>query len=128
VLDVTHAGLVAERFGLGKHVRLAGPVAFGRLGEIWQLVTDHGRFAVKHAKKAILAEDAECDAAYQDLVRRAGVPMPVVVPTVDGKSTTLPRTSRPPSTRAATIRRSWLRRSGLSLARATSASWRAGSG
>jgi len=84
VLDATHAGAVAERFGLGHHARLDGPVAHGRLGEIWQLVTERGRFAVKHARFAFSAEDAEFDAAYQELVRLAGVPMPAVIRAVDG--------------------------------------------
>ena len=84
VLDPTHAGLIAERFGLGKDPRLHGPVAFGRLGEIWQLVTGRGRFAVKHAHFPVSVEDAELDAAYQDVVRAAGVPMPAVVRALDG--------------------------------------------
>lgn len=63
---------------------MEGPVAFGRLGEIWQLVTKRGRFAVKHAQGLISVADAELDAAYQELVRLAGVPMPAVVRAVDG--------------------------------------------
>jgi Ser/Thr protein kinase RdoA (MazF antagonist) len=85
VLDATHAGLVAERFGLGEDAWLDGPVAFGRLGEIWQLVTERGRFAVKHSRFEVSAADTEFDAAYQDLVRLSGVPMPAVVHTVDGR-------------------------------------------
>jgi Ser/Thr protein kinase RdoA (MazF antagonist) len=65
-------------------VRLDGPVAFGHLGEVWRLVTARGRFAVKTARFAVSVEDAELDAAYQGLVRLAGVPMPAVVRTVDG--------------------------------------------
>ncbi|WP_167880562.1 phosphotransferase enzyme family protein [Nocardioides guangzhouensis] len=84
MLDPTYAGLVAERFGLGEDARLHGPVAFGRLGEIWQLDSGRGRFAVKHAHVAVSVEDAEVDAAYQDVVRSAGVPMPAVVRAVDG--------------------------------------------
>lgn len=84
VLDETHAGAVAERFGLGHHARLDGPVAYGHLGEIWQLTSGRGRFAVKHAQLAISAEDAEFDAVYQESVRLAGVPMPAVVRAVDG--------------------------------------------
>jgi Ser/Thr protein kinase RdoA (MazF antagonist) len=84
VLDPVHAGPVAERFGLGTDARLHGPVALGRLGEIWQLDTSSGRFAVKHAHFPISVEDAELDAAYQDVVRSAGVPMPAVVRAVDG--------------------------------------------
>jgi Ser/Thr protein kinase RdoA (MazF antagonist) len=84
VLDATYAGLVAERFGLGEHVWLEGPVAFGRLGEIWQLNTEGGRFAVKSARFAGSFDDADFDAAYQDSVRLAGVPLPAVVHAVDG--------------------------------------------
>jgi Ser/Thr protein kinase RdoA (MazF antagonist) len=84
VLDPTRGDLVAERFGLGDHASLAGPVASGRLGEIWQLVAERGRFAVKHAQLEVSPEDAELDAAFQESVRRAGVPMPAVVRAVDG--------------------------------------------
>ncbi|MGH3348490.1 MAG: aminoglycoside phosphotransferase family protein [Nocardioides sp.] len=84
VLDRADVGLIAEQFGLGEDACLQGPVAYGRLGEIWQLVTGRGRFAVKHAHVAVSVEDAELDAAYQDVVRSAGVPMPAVVRTVDG--------------------------------------------
>jgi Ser/Thr protein kinase RdoA (MazF antagonist) len=84
VLDETCGGAVADRFGLGHHARLDGPVAYGRLGEIWRLATARGVFAVKHAHHAISVEDAELDAAYQDSVRVAGVPMPAVVRGVDG--------------------------------------------
>jgi len=84
VLDATRGDLVAERFGLGDHASLAGPVAFGRLGEIWQLVAGRGRFAVKHGQFAVSVEDAERDAAFQELALRAGVPMPAVVRAVDG--------------------------------------------
>jgi Ser/Thr protein kinase RdoA (MazF antagonist) len=84
VLDETHAGAVAERFGLGGCARLTGPVAYGRLGEIWQLDTERGRFALKKTQVPSSVEDAERDAAYQDSVRLAGVPMPAVVRTVDG--------------------------------------------
>ena len=84
MLDTTHASLIADRFGLGDHARLDGPMAIGRLGEICRLTSDRGRFAVKHARFAVVAEDAELDAAYQDLVRLAGVPMPAVVRAVVG--------------------------------------------
>lgn len=84
MLATTDATLVAQHFGLGARAVLDGPVAFGRLGEIWRLVTEQGRFAVKHARFAVSVEDAERDAAYQDIVRAAGVPMPAVVRTVDG--------------------------------------------
>ena len=84
VLDPGCGDLVAERFGLGERASLDGPVAFGRLGEIWRLVTERGRYAVKHAQVAAPVEDAALDAAFQASVRRAGVPMPAVVRAVDG--------------------------------------------
>jgi Ser/Thr protein kinase RdoA (MazF antagonist) len=84
VLDRTHADVIAERFGLGEDAALQGPVAFGRLGEVWELVTGRGRFAVKHPHFAVSSEDADLDAAYQDVVHSAGVPLPAVVRAVDG--------------------------------------------
>lgn len=84
VLDAKHTGQVAARFGLGDHARLDGPVAVGRLGEVWRLVTDEGRFAVKHARFPVSVADAELDATFQDLVRRSGVQMPAVVRAPDG--------------------------------------------
>lgn len=83
-----HAGLahdIADRFALGTATSLVGPVAFGRLGEIWQLVTDRGRFAVKQSRFGFDPAEVERDAAYQDRVRAAGVPMPAVVRTRDGQ-------------------------------------------
>jgi len=84
VLEPAHAAQVAERFGLGHDARLDGPVASGRLGEIWQLVTDQGRFAVKHAHFRSSLTDVELDATFQESVRLAGVPMPAIVRAVDG--------------------------------------------
>ena len=84
VLDVRLAEEVSRAYGLGTGARLAGPVAAGRLGRIWQLTTDLGCYAVKDFVVPVSAEDAERDAAYQDAVRRAGVPMPRVVRTRSG--------------------------------------------
>ena len=84
MLDQTHAGVIADLFELGGDPHLRGPVAYGRLGEIWQLATEHGRFAIKHANVPVSVEEAEVDAAYQDVVRAAGVPMPAVVRTGGG--------------------------------------------
>lgn len=85
MLDSSHAGAVADRFALGGHARLVGPVAFGRLGEIWRIDTDRGPFAVKQSRIAPDPEEAERDAAYQELVRAAGVPTPRVVRDTDGR-------------------------------------------
>jgi len=83
VLAPSHAQVVADVFGVGGDPRLVGPVASGRLGRIWQLTTDRGRFAVKDSTFPVPAEEAERDAAYQDVVRRHGIPMPAVVRTID---------------------------------------------
>ena len=84
MLDVGSAEQVSRAFGLGPGARLTGPVAAGRLGRIWQLTTDLGCYAVKDYLVPVTAADAERDAAYQDAVRRAGVPMPPVVRTPAG--------------------------------------------
>jgi Ser/Thr protein kinase RdoA (MazF antagonist) len=84
VLHAALAGEVAARFGLGDDAQLVGPVAFGHLGEIWQLVTRRGRFAVKHARFPVAVADAELHATFQESSRRAGVPAPAVVRAADG--------------------------------------------
>src|SRR3954447_12744080 len=84
VFDATCGGVVAERFGLGAHASLDGPVAFGRLGEVWRLVADRGVFAVKHPLFGVSVAAAELDAGYQELVGLAGVPVPAVIRAVDG--------------------------------------------
>ncbi len=85
MLDSSHAAAVAGRFALGRDARLVGPVAFGRLGEIWRIDTDRGPFAVKQSRTAPDPDEAERDAAYQELVHAAGVPTPAVVRDTDGR-------------------------------------------
>ncbi len=85
MLDSSHADAVADRFSLGRHARLEGPVAFGRLGEIWRIDTDRGPFAVKQSRLAPDPVEAERDAAYQELVHAAGVPTPAVVRDREGR-------------------------------------------
>ena len=77
--------LVAEAFGLGAPARLDGPVAAGRLGDVWRLETPRGAWAVKDARLAVDAAACERDAAYQDAVHAAGVPMPAVVRSTGGR-------------------------------------------
>jgi len=84
VLSQSDADRVAEVFALGSAGALDGPVANGRLGEIWRLTTDRGAFAVKESVQPIDPTEAESDAAYQDLVRAAGIPMPALVRTSSG--------------------------------------------
>jgi Ser/Thr protein kinase RdoA (MazF antagonist) len=76
---------VAEAFGLGHPARLEGPVAAGRLGDVWRLTTPHGRWAVKETRHTPDPAACERDAAYQDAVRTSGVPMPAVVRSTAGR-------------------------------------------
>lgn len=85
MLDSSHAGAVADRFALGRDPHLVGPVAFGRQGEIWRIDTDLGPFAVKQSRIASDPDEAEHDAAYQELVHAAGVPTPAVVRDTEGR-------------------------------------------
>ncbi|MBK6302191.1 MAG: hypothetical protein IPF40_14535 [Actinomycetales bacterium] len=85
MLDPKAAGEIARAFGLGANARLEGPVAHGRKGEVWRLVTDEGRYAVKALFGTVFRERAERDAAYQDVVRDTGVPMPAVLRTLSGQ-------------------------------------------
>lgn len=84
MLDSSHADAVAAAFGLGTPMRLTGPVAHGRLGSIWRLDSDRGRFAVKESRVAPEAAEVAADAAHQAVFRKAGVPMPRLVPATDG--------------------------------------------
>ncbi len=87
MLDPTSGAAVAEAFGLptgpGRPV-LRGPVARGEQGQVWRLETGGGAYAVKDPFVDVDAAEALADAAYQDAVRAAGVPMPGVVRAPDG--------------------------------------------
>ena len=83
MLGSDEAAEVARRYGLGAGARLTGVVERGEQGEIRQLVSDHGMWAVKLAFGEPEDTDGE-DAAFQDAARRAGVPAPAVVRTADG--------------------------------------------
>ncbi len=86
MLDPDQAAEVAQRFALGDHAVLTGPVAAGRLGDVWRLSTDRGDFAVKDARFPVDRAEVAADAAYQDRVRSHGVPMPAVVRTPEGEA------------------------------------------
>ncbi len=79
MLTASHGAEVAATFGLGNGAVLVGPVAAGRMGSIWRLTTNQGRYAVKTADVPPTETEAELDATYQDRVRGSGVPMPAVV-------------------------------------------------
>lgn len=84
MLDPVLAEAVAAAFGAGPGARLDGPVARGQQGQVWRLTTTTGTLAVKESFEPVSPAEAEADAAYQDVVLAAGVPMPPVVRTVDG--------------------------------------------
>jgi Ser/Thr protein kinase RdoA (MazF antagonist) len=79
-----HAERIAATYGCGAGAELRGPVARGEQGEIWQLVTPAGTWAVKLLYEDQDPAEAQADAVYQGSVRRTGVPMPAVRRTVDG--------------------------------------------
>jgi hypothetical protein len=83
VFGPDNAGEVARLFGLGAGARLTGIVERGEQGEIRQLATDRGIWAVKLAFGAPEETDGE-DAAFQEAARRAGVPAPAVIRTGEG--------------------------------------------
>ncbi|MGH9132512.1 MAG: phosphotransferase, partial [Ilumatobacteraceae bacterium] len=76
---------IATAFGLGEDGLLEGPVARGEVGQVWKLTTPGGVFAVKEPFEPPSIDEVVDDAAYQDRVRAAGVPMPHVVRARDGR-------------------------------------------
>ena len=85
MLDPSAGPAIATAFGLGCRAWMTGPVARGELGQVWRLETERGTFAVKDPFLEVHADDAEADAAYQAFACRAGVPMPEVVRSTDGR-------------------------------------------
>jgi Ser/Thr protein kinase RdoA (MazF antagonist) len=76
-----HVPCILEAFDLGSWGRLSGgPVASGRLGSIWRLDTERGRWAVKQVGDVGDDEVAELleGAAFQEAVLTAGISTPAV--------------------------------------------------
>jgi Ser/Thr protein kinase RdoA (MazF antagonist) len=76
-----HVAELVARFDLGTAGRLSdGPMARGRIGAIWRLDTDEGRWAVKQVEDADDDEIASllAGAAFQDAAFAAGVPTPAI--------------------------------------------------
>lgn len=74
-------------FGLGTAITLSGPVARGEVGEIRQLVTDRGRWAVKQDLDRPGPDDlaeAEASAEFHHRCWQAGIPTPEPVPSRRG--------------------------------------------
>jgi Ser/Thr protein kinase RdoA (MazF antagonist) len=78
VLDLGHAVEIARRYSLGDDAALSGPVARGELGQVWQLSTSLGTWAVKELFERQLEAEARDYADYQDAVGAVGVRVPTV--------------------------------------------------
>ena len=83
MLDPGAAQEIADRFALGSEASLSGPAAKGKLGQVWELKTSLGRFAVKESFGPFEGRDGE-DAAFEEAARAAGVPTPEVFRATDG--------------------------------------------
>ena len=86
MLQPARAVEVAETFDLGGQAVLTGPVAAGRLGDVWRLSSERGDYAVKDARFPVDPAEVAADAAYQDRVRSHSIPMPAVVRTPRGEA------------------------------------------
>ncbi|MEP7112907.1 MAG: aminoglycoside phosphotransferase family protein [Ilumatobacteraceae bacterium] len=84
MLDRHDAGTIADLYELGGDATLSGPVARGEVGQVWRLTTSRGSWAVKEPFEAPPTDEANDDAAYQDVVFAAGVSMPKVVRATNG--------------------------------------------
>jgi aminoglycoside phosphotransferase (APT) family kinase protein len=78
VLSSDDLEAIARVFRLGARPRLTGTVERGEQGQVWQLETDRGMWAVKTALGVPEELDGE-DAEFQDAAHRAGIPVPAVV-------------------------------------------------
>jgi Ser/Thr protein kinase RdoA (MazF antagonist) len=77
---------VAERFGLGRALRLSdGPVARGKEGLVWRLDTAEGSWAVKVPFERSSEGEADGATAFHEAAYAAGVPTPQVRRTADGR-------------------------------------------
>jgi hypothetical protein len=78
---------VARRYGLGADPRLTGTVERGEQGQVWQLETELGLWAIKTSFELAEEELDGEDAAFQMAAHGAGVPVPAVVLTGAGRAT-----------------------------------------
>lgn len=85
MLDGEVARAIAEVFALGDNPVLSeGPVARGKQGNVWRLVTADGSWAVKEPFFRTAEADIGQAARFQDLAGAQGVPTPRVVRTMGG--------------------------------------------
>ncbi|SOC58211.1 aminoglycoside phosphotransferase family protein [Ornithinimicrobium cerasi] len=75
---------MAAAYDLGRHATAVVAPEQGHSGRVWRLTTTRGRYAVKVPFARPDPAAVAADAAYQDIVRAAGVHLPAVVRTPDG--------------------------------------------
>jgi Phosphotransferase enzyme family len=85
MLEGGDAEAIADQYQLGSEAVLSGPVARGEVGQVWRITTPLGSWAVKETFESPSVDEADDDAAFQDLVFRSGVSMPPVVRTRAGQ-------------------------------------------
>ncbi len=84
MLEPAQASEIARLYALGDGAALTGTVARGELGQVWQVATASGLWAVKSAFEPLADFDGE-DAEFQSAARAAGVPTPAVIRALDGE-------------------------------------------
>ena len=85
MLEASHATPIADRYALGADAVLSGPTARGEQGQMWKLQTSLGTWAVKEPFKRRDEADIVEATAFQEAADAAGVPLPAIVRTVDGR-------------------------------------------
>jgi Ser/Thr protein kinase RdoA (MazF antagonist) len=85
MLDPDHAATIAQLFALGDGARFTGAVVRGEQGQVAQLATDHGLWAVKTSFPSNPPELDGEDAAFQTAALATGVPSPAVVTAAAGE-------------------------------------------
>jgi aminoglycoside phosphotransferase (APT) family kinase protein len=83
VPDPDDVDQIARVYSLGARPRLTGRVERGEQGQVWQLETERGMWAVKTAFGVPEELDGE-DAEFQSAAHAAGVPVPAVARTATG--------------------------------------------
>lgn len=79
-----HAAAISELYGLGDVEDVAATPVRGEQGEVWELRTVYGRFAVKELLMPQQETDADADVRVQERMLASGVPLPRPLRTVGG--------------------------------------------
>jgi phosphotransferase family enzyme len=75
---------IGSTFGLEDGEMSSGPVAYGRVGEVWRLDCAEGSWAVKTEANALSEEGLAPSVRFHEAALAAGLPAPSVRRTVDG--------------------------------------------